>query len=123
MRVEPTLWRFFLLFLFRPDLNKWLAGHVVDFFNDACLMYGCLDGCCTAEACPRMMAGRWLFFAYHLFQIPSPKALICVAGFVAGAVSAMSTSGRTASDTTDRYKAWTDCVLYASYFYDENTNF
>jgi len=37
--------------------NKWLAHHLTDFFNEVWMLYGCLEGYCTKELCPKMTAG------------------------------------------------------------------
>jgi len=41
------------------DVNEWLAVHVVEFYNDICLLFGTIDAAskCTEETCPHMTIG------------------------------------------------------------------
>uniref|UniRef100_A0A7E4VCC9 MOB kinase activator-like 1 n=1 Tax=Panagrellus redivivus TaxID=6233 RepID=A0A7E4VCC9_PANRE len=39
------------------DLNEWLAVNVVDFFNQANMLYGTITESCTDQSCPAMTAG------------------------------------------------------------------
>jgi len=39
------------------DPLEWLAVNVVDFFNEASLLYGIITEYCTDDSCPLMSAG------------------------------------------------------------------
>lgn len=38
------------------ELNEWIAVHVVDFFNQINMLYGCITEFCSPSTCPRMTA-------------------------------------------------------------------
>ena len=37
---------------------EWVAVHVIDFYNEICLLYGTIGDVCTGGSCPVMSAGR-----------------------------------------------------------------
>eukprot|EP00941_MAST-03F_sp_MAST-3F-sp1_P006540 g6540.t1 len=47
------------------SLNEWIAVHVIDFYNEISLLYGCVEEFCTPENCPIMNAGNRYTFLWQ----------------------------------------------------------
>eukprot|EP00818_Percolomonas_sp_WS_P005793 CAMPEP_0117438390 /NCGR_PEP_ID=MMETSP0759-20121206/2028_1 /TAXON_ID=63605 /ORGANISM="Percolomonas cosmopolitus, Strain WS" /LENGTH=219 /DNA_ID=CAMNT_0005230079 /DNA_START=195 /DNA_END=854 /DNA_ORIENTATION=- len=45
--------------------NEWIALHVIQFYNDVNMIYGCLDGACDSLSCPTMNAGSKYQFLWN----------------------------------------------------------
>jgi len=52
--------------------HRWIAVHVIDFYNDISLLYGTVATVCTHETCPNMSAGthRYLWADGVTFRTP-----------------------------------------------------
>mmetsp|Transcript_4999 Transcript_4999/g.9540 ORF Transcript_4999/g.9540 Transcript_4999/m.9540 type:complete len:307 (-) Transcript_4999:164-1084(-) len=42
----------------RKDQNRWLANHVIDFYNSCVMLHSCFTDCCTEKTCRTMHAGE-----------------------------------------------------------------
>lgn len=55
------------------DRSEWLVVHVVDFFNEVCLLFGAIMDVCTIESCPTMSAGRCTYLWADGKEVVKPK--------------------------------------------------